>query len=78
MDQSGMARKRVSTKTFSCSGDSVQRTKATVFQNERPRNGLGSTIVIRDQDLHDEMLREPAVRVMAEQLKDTMSHIEKR
>jgi hypothetical protein len=28
--------------------------------------------------VHDEMLREPAVRVMAEQLKDTMSHIEKR
>jgi thioesterase domain-containing protein len=27
--------------------------------------------------VHDEMLREPAVRVMAEQLKDTMSHIEK-
>ena len=25
---------------------------------------------------HDEMLREAAVRVMAEQLKDTMSHIE--
>ena len=30
-----------------------------------------------DVAAHDEMLREPAVRVMAEQLKDTMSHIEK-
>jgi thioesterase domain-containing protein/acyl carrier protein len=27
--------------------------------------------------VHDEMLREPAVRAMAEQLKDTMSHIER-
>ena len=84
MDQGGMARKRVSTETFSRSGDSVQKTKATVFQNKRSRNGLGSTIVVRDQDLHCERRRcmmrccaNQQCRVMAEQLKDTMSHIEK-
>jgi thioesterase domain-containing protein/acyl carrier protein len=60
-----------------------KRPKQPYFKIKDPEMGWGRRslseikICTVNVAVHDEMLREPAVRVMAEQLKDTMSHIEK-